>query len=323
MLLAVLALILGLIVLVWSADRFIDGASATAQHLGVPSLLIGMLIIGFGTSAPELMVSALAALQGNPSLALGNAYGSNIANIGMVVGLVAVLSPITVHSQIVRKELPILLGITLLSGALLLNGQLSRVDAGILLLVFAGLFTWSIVQGIRGKDDVLIGEVDSQLQAHAMALNKAITWLVVGLILLVASSRLLVWGAVEIATALGVSELIIGLTIVAIGTSLPELAAAIAAVRKNEHDLVLGNIIGSGLFNTLAVVGLAAAISPLQVEPAVLQRDWVLMFALTAALLIFALSRHGRGGRINRVEGGCLLLVYVAYLGWLGLHLAG
>ena len=323
MLLAVLALILGLIVLVWSADRFIDGASATAQHLGVPSLLIGMLIIGFGTSAPELMVSALSALQGNPSLALGNAYGSNIANIGMVVGLVAVLSPITVHSQIVRKELPILLGITLLSGALLLNGQLSRVDAGILLLVFAGLFTWSIVQGIRGKDDVLIGEVDSQLQAHAMALNKAITWLVVGLILLVASSRLLVWGAVEIATALGVSELIIGLTIVAIGTSLPELAAAIAAVRKNEHDLVLGNIIGSGLFNTLAVVGLAAAISPLQVEPAVLQRDWVLMFALTAALLIFALSRRGRGGRINRVEGGCLLLVYVAYLGWLGLHLAG
>ncbi len=323
MLLALLALILGLIVLFWSADRFIDGASAAAKHLGVPSLLIGMLIIGFGTSAPELMVSALAALQGNPSLALGNAYGSNIANIGLVIGLVALLSPIALHSQIVRKELPILLGITLLSGALLLNGQLSRLDAGILLLAFFALFGWSIVQGIRGRDDVLIGEVDSTLQAHPMPLGKAVAWLVIGLLLLVASSRMLVWGAVEIATALGVSELIIGLTIVAIGTSLPELAAAIAAVRKNEHDLVLGNIIGSGLFNTLAVVGLAAAISPLSVEPEVLQRDWVLMFALTAALLMFALSRRGRGGRINRVEGGCLLLVYVAYLGWLGLHLAG
>ena len=323
MLLALLALILGLIVLFWSADRFIDGASAAAKHLGVPSLLIGMLIIGFGTSAPELMVSALAALQGNPSLALGNAYGSNIANIGLVIGLVALLSPIALHSQIVRKELPILLGITLLSGALLLNGQLSRLDAGILLLAFFALFGWSIVQGIRGRDDVLIGEVDSTLQSHPMPLGKAVAWLVIGLLLLVASSRMLVWGAVEIATALGVSELIIGLTIVAIGTSLPELAAAIAAVRKNEHDLVLGNIIGSGLFNTLAVVGLAAAISPLSVEPEVLQRDWVLMFALTAALLMFALSRRGRGGRINRVEGGCLLLVYVAYLGWLGLHLAG
>lgn len=323
MLLALLALLLGLIVLVWSADRFIDGASATAQHLGVPSLLIGMLIIGFGTSAPELMVSALAALQGNPSLALGNAYGSNIANIGLVVGLVAVLSPIAVHSQIVRKELPILLVITLLSGALLLNGQLSRFDAGLLLLVFFALFGWSIVQGIKGKDDVLIGEVNSELAAHAMPLKKAIIWLIVGLILLVASSRVLVWGAVEIATALGVSELIIGLTIVAIGTSLPELAAAIAAVRKNEHDLVLGNIIGSGLFNTLAVVGLAAAISPLSVEPDLLQRDWIVMFALTLALLIFGLGRRGRGGRVNRVEGGCLLLAYVAYLGWLGMHLAG
>ncbi|SDU31356.1 calcium/sodium antiporter [Halopseudomonas salegens] len=323
MLLAALALIVGLIVLVWSADRFIDGASATALHLGVPSLLIGMLIIGFGTSAPELMVSALSALQGNPSLALGNAYGSNIANIGLVIGLVAVLSPITVHSQIVRKELPILLGITLLSGALLLNGQLDRLDAGLLLLVFFALFAWSIVQGIKGRDDVLIGEIDSSLQAHPMPMGKAIAWLVIGLLLLVASSRLLVWGAVDIATALGVSELVIGLTIVAIGTSLPELAAAIAAVRKNEHDLVLGNIIGSGLFNTLAVVGLAAAISPLSVEPALLQRDWVLMLVLTVALLVFALSRRGRGGRINRVEGGCLLLVYLGYLGWLGMHLAG
>lgn len=320
MLLALLALVVGLILLVWSADRFIDGASATAQHLGVPSLLIGMLIIGFGTSAPELMVSALSALQGNPSLALGNAYGSNIANIGLVLGLVALLSPIAVHSQIVRKELPVLLGITLLSGALLLNGQLNRLDAGILLLVFAALFGWSIVQGLRGRDDVLIGEVDSELASHPMSLGKAVFWLVVGLLVLIASSRLLVWGAVEIATALGVSELVIGLTIVAIGTSLPELAAAIAAVRKNEHDLVLGNIIGSGLFNTLAVVGLAAIISPLQIEPALLQRDWVLMFAMTLAVLLFA---FGRRRRINRVEGGCLLLVYLGYLVWLGTHMAG
>lgn len=317
MLLASLAILSGLVLLVWSADRFVDGAAATARHLGMSPLLIGMVVIGFGTSAPELAVSAMAASDGNPGLALGNAYGSNITNIALIIGLVALISPIDVHSGTLRKELPILLGLTMLAGWQLIDGQLTRVDGIVLLAVFSIVMGWSIYQGIRGKDDPLVGQTESELDSHPMPLNRAVIWLVVGLILLVASSRLLVWGAVTIAQSLGVSELIIGLTIVAVGTSLPELAAGLASVRKNEHDLVLGNIIGSGIFNTLAVVGLAATIQPLAVESVVLYRDWVLMAVLTLALFAMGFGLSGRKGRINRFEGGALLLVYLAYTGYL------
>lgn len=317
MLMALLAVIAGLALLVWSADRFVDGASATATHAGMPPLLIGMLIIGFGTSAPEMVVSALAAAQGNPGLALGNAYGSNITNIALIIGLVAVISPIAVHSQVVRKELPVLLGVTLLAGFQLIDGELSRMDAWVLLGAFFVLAGWSIVQGMRGRGDTLEGGYDSELQDRAMPLKKALFWLIAGLILLVVSSRILVWGAVHIAQSLGVSDLIIGLTVVAVGTSLPELASALAAVRKNEHDLALGNIIGSGLFNTLAVVGIAAGIMPLAVEPVVLYRDWVVMAALTLALFLMCIGLRGKQGRINRLEGGALLLAYISYTGYL------
>lgn len=317
MLPAFLALIAGLVLLVWSADKFIDGASATATHAGMPPLLVGMLIIGFGTSAPEMVVSALAASQGNPGLALGNAYGSNIANIALVVGLVALISPISVNSQVVRKELPILLGVTLLAGYQLIDGQLSRTDAWVLLLAFFLLMGWSIVQGVRGKGDAMASEYEAELKAKAMPLRRALIWLVVGLVLLVVSSRILVWGAVSIAQSLGVSDLVIGLTIVAIGTSLPELASALAAIRKNEHDLALGNVIGSGLFNTLAVVGIAAAIMPMAVESVVLYRDWILMFALTLGLMLMGFTFKERQGRINRVEGAGLLAVYGSYTGYL------
>ncbi|AQZ94373.1 calcium/sodium antiporter [Halopseudomonas phragmitis] len=317
MLLALGAVIVGLALLVWSADRFVDGASATATHAGVPPLLIGMLIIGFGTSAPEMVVSALAAMQGNPGLALGNAYGSNIANIGLVIGLVALISPITVHSQVIRKELPILLGVTALAGWQLLNGQLSRLDAWVLLAAFFLLMGWSVWQGIRGRGDALGSDLEAEVKDHAMPLGRALFWLLFGLVLLVVSSRILVWGAVSIAQGLGVSDLIIGLTIVAVGTSLPELASSLAAIRKNEHDLALGNVIGSGLFNTLAVVGIAAGIMPLAVEPAVLYRDWVLMAGLTVALFAMGFGLKGRQGRISRLEGGLLLAVYIGYSGYL------
>lgn len=323
MLLAFAAIVAGLIVLVWSADRFVDGASATAVHAGMPPLLIGMLVIGFGTSAPELVVSALAAMQGNPGLALGNAYGSNITNIALILGLVALISPITVHSQVVRRELPILLGVTLLAGAQLLDGAISRTDAWVLLAVFALLMGWSIVQGMRGKADALASETEAELVEAAMPLARALFWLAFGLLLLVLSSRLLVWGAVTVAQSLGVSELVIGLTIVAVGTSLPELASSIAAIRKNEHDLALGNIIGSGLFNTLAVVGLAGAIMPLEVESVVLWRDWLLMALLTLGLFVMGLGINGRQGRLNRVEGALLLLVYVSYSGYLAATIIG
>ncbi len=315
--LAALAVLAGLILLVWSADRFIEGAAATAKHLGMPTLLIGMVIIGFGTSAPELAVSAMASLDGNPGLALGNAYGSNISNIALIVGLTAVIAPIAVHFQVLRKEIPILLAITALAGYQLLDGELSRLDGWILLAVFAGVMGWSIVQGIRGKGDSLIGETESELAEHPMPLGKAVAWLVVGLVLLLVSSRMLVWGAVTIAQAMGISDLVIGLTIVAIGTSLPELASALAAVKKNEHDLILGNIIGSGIFNTLAVVGMAVAIHPLSVDSEVLYRDWTVMTALTIAMLLMGFGLTGQNRTISRLDGGLFLLTFLAYTGYL------
>ena len=314
---AIGAIIAGLVLLVWSADKFVEGAAATAKHLGMPALLIGMVIIGFGTSAPELAVSAMAAADGNPGLALGNGYGSNITNIALIVGLTAVIAPIAVHSQVLRKELPLLVVLTLIAGAQLLDGELSRFDGWVLLGVFAVVMGWSIFQGMRGKADAMAVEANAQMTDELMAMKTAILWLVIGLILLVVSSRLLVWGAVTIAQSLGVSDLVIGLTIVAIGTSLPELASALAAVRKNEHDLILGNILGSGIFNTLAVVGLAAVIEPLSVDPEVLYRDWSLMLALTLGLLVMGFGLTGWRKVISRFDGSILLLVYVAYTGYL------
>lgn len=317
MLMAIGAIIAGLVLLVWSADKFVEGAAATAKHLGMPTLLIGMVIIGFGTSAPELAVSAMAASDSNPGLALGNGYGSNITNIALIVGLTAIIAPIAVHSQVIRKELPLLLVLTLIAGAQLLDGELSRLDGGVLLGVFAAVMGWSIYQGYQGKEDSLAGDTETEMIAHPMPLKSAIIWLVVGLVLLIVSSRILVWGAVTIAQSLGISDLIIGLTIVAIGTSLPELASALAAVKKNEHDLILGNILGSGIFNTLAVVGLAAVIEPLSVAPEVLYRDWTLMFGLTLALLVMGFGLTGWRKLISRVDGALLLLVYVGYTGYL------
>ncbi|WP_193601543.1 calcium/sodium antiporter [Marinobacter salexigens] len=317
MVMAIGAIIAGLVLLVWSADKFVEGAAAVAKHLGMPALLIGMVIIGFGTSAPELAVSAMAAADGNPGLALGNGYGSNITNIALIVGLTAVIAPIAVHSQVIRKELPILVALTLIAGAQLLDGELSRFDGWVLLGVFAAVMGWSIFQGLRGKGDSLSDETEAQIGSELMPMKSAIVWLIIGLVLLVVSSRLLVWGAVTVAQTLGVSDLVIGLTIVAIGTSLPELASALAAVRKNEHDLILGNILGSGIFNTLAVVGLAAVIQPLSVEPEVLYRDWTLMLALTVGLLFMGFGMTGWRKLISRFDGSILLLVYVAYTGYL------
>ena len=314
MLLAIAAVIGGLILLVWSADKFVEGAAGTAAHAGMPPLLIGMLIVGFGTSAPEMVVSALAALEGNPSLALGNAYGSNISNIALILGVVAVMSPILVNSAILKKELPILTLITLLAGYQLIDGHISRMDAWILIGVLAVLMGWSIYAAMTGKGDVLAGEVETDLAEHPLPLKQSLFWLVVGLILLVVSSRALVW----IAQSLGVSDLIIGLTIVAIGTSLPELASSIAAVRKGEHDIAFGNVLGSNLFNTLAVVGIAGAIKPMSVDPAVLQRDWSLMMGLTLVLFVMGFGLWGRKGQITRANGIGLLVVYVAYMAYLG-----
>ncbi len=310
------AVFFGLVLLVWSADRFVEGAASTARHFGMPALLIGMVVVGFGTSAPEMVVSALAASQGNPGIALGNAYGSNITNIALILGLTAIISPIAVHSQVLRKELPLLTVVTALEAWLLYDGCITRLDAMLLLALFAGLMGWTIRQGLQTKADALESEMEQELVTHAMPLGRAVFRLLIGLVCLIVSSRVLVWGAVEIAQGFGVGDLIIGLTIVAIGTSLPELASSLIATRKGEHDLALGNVIGSNLFNTLAVVGIAGAIHPTAVEPEVFSRDMLVMVGLTLSLFVIGYGFRGPG-RINRFEGAGLLACYVAYSSYL------
>jgi cation:H+ antiporter len=311
--LSLTAIAVGFVLLLWSADRFIAGAASAARHLGAQPLLIGIIVVGFGTSTPEMVVSAMAAIDGNPDLALGNAYGSNIANIGLILGSAAIVAPLLVHSSIIRRELPVLLVISGLSGVLLLDGALPRLDALILLAAFLGLVAWSVAAAVHGRADALEKEVEQELIAHAMPLRRAAIWLAVGLVLLVVSSRILVWGAVTLAESLGVSDLIIGLTIVALGTSLPELATSLIAARKGEHDIATGNIVGSNMFNLLAVIGIASVIEPVQSVPRdILIRDWPIMMAMTVLLFVFAYGFR-RQGRINRFEGGLLLLAYIGY----------
>lgn len=312
MLLSFIAIAVGLTLLVWSAGKFVEGSAATAGYFGMPPLLIGMVVVGFGTSAPEMVVSALSATQGNPGLALGNAYGSNITNIALILGITALISPISVHSQVMRKELPILATVTALAAWQVWDGELTFVDALVLLGVFLLLLAWSIRQGMTQKNDALGTEVAEEMSHRSMPLRNAVLWLIAGLLLLIVSSRILVWGAVELALGLGVSDLIIGLTIVAVGTSLPELASSVIAARKGEHDIALGNILGSNLFNTLAVVGIAGTISPMVVAPEVFYRDIAVMAALTLSLFILGYGFRGPG-RINRLEGGLLLACFVSY----------
>lgn len=312
MLLETLAILAGLVGLIFGADRFVWGASEAASILGMPPLLIGMIIVGFGTSAPEMVTSLMAALDGAPQLAFGNAYGSNIANIGLILGLTALISPIAVQSRILKVELPVLCGITVLSVALLWDLHIGHFDAIVLLGVFALLIGGSILASVRSPEDALASDVETETEARESSLGRSIVWLVAGLVLLVVCSRGLVWGATSIASELGVSDLVIGLTIVAVGTSLPELASSVVAALKGQHDLALGNILGSNLFNTLAVVGIASAIFPTEVDPEILTRDMAVMGALTLVLFVMG-SGFGRQGQISRIEGGFLVVTYVSY----------
>ena len=312
---AIAAVVLGLAALVWSADRFVDGAAASARLLGVPPLLVGMVVVGFGTSAPELTVSALSAWQGSSAIALGNAWGSNICNIALILGLAAAIAPLSVQREALRFDLPVLLAATALSWALVRDGGVSRANAWILLGVFAAWLVGSCLLAVRTKR----GAAAADAPGGGLSGRMAAFWTLAGLAVLVASSRALVWGAVELAQALGVSDLVIGLTVVAVGTSLPELASSVTAARKGEDDLAVGNVIGSNLFNTLAVVGLAGAIRPMpETDPAIVARDIPAALALTVVLLLFAfgLPRRGGGrdGRIPRWGGVLLLAFYVAYM---------
>jgi len=323
MILFTLAIVIGFILLVWSADKFVEGAASTAKHLGMPTLLIGVLIVGFGTSAPEMVVSAVAAMEDNPTLALGNAIGSNIVNIALVLGVTALVSPIVVHSKIVKKELPLLILIVLVTGYLLIDDTLTMIEGIVLLGAFFALVGWSIYAAIKSKGDSLEDELERELKEHSMSLKDGIVWVGIGLVLLIISSRILVWGAVGVAHEFGVSDLIIGLTIVALGTSLPELAASVIAAKKGEHDIAIGNVVGSNMFNLLAVIGIATVINPMQNIPSeVLQRDWIIMLLLSVMLLAMAYGfKPKKDGVISRAMGSIFILCYIAYNSYLAISL--
>ncbi|MBR5940802.1 MAG: calcium/sodium antiporter [Neisseriaceae bacterium] len=312
MILSILAIIVGLIVLVFSADKFIDGSASVAKIIGIPSLIIGMLIVGFGTSAPEITVSIIAALNNSSGIALGNAYGSNITNIALILGVTAVIYPITAHQKIIRRDLPILTLLTLLSAYMVYDLTVSRLESWVLLGLFVLIMSFIVISDIKQhkKSNEFYQEEPPQ-----KSLPIAIFWVVIGFILLVASSKLLVWGSVEIAHKLGVSDLIIGLTIVAVGTSLPELAASVIAAKKGEDDIAIGNVIGSNMFNLMCVVGFAGVIRPIAAPAEVLYRDVAMMLFLNALLFAFFLTRRPT---INRPQGVLLLMCYIAYTAFLG-----
>ena len=312
MLVDCIAIVIGFILLIWSADRFIIGAAATARNFDVPPLIIGLTIVGFGTSAPEMMVAGFASYEGSPALAIGNALGSNITNITLVLGVAALIMPLDVHSRILKKELPLLLFATLLSIALLRDSTLDQFDGFVLISLLVLLMWWITRQGIRNQsNDALTNEYIEELP-NEMPTSHALFWLIVGLILLTISSKILVWGAVNIAMQLGISELIIGLTIVAIGTSLPELAASISGALKNEHDIAIGNVVGSNLFNTLGVLAIPGLIAPSTLTTGVLERDLPVVLILTISLFVMGYGFR-KQGRINRIEGGVLLSAFIAY----------
>jgi cation:H+ antiporter len=318
----ILAVILGFMILIWSADQFVDGAASLAQHWGISPLIIGMLIVGLGTSAPEMLVAASAALQGNAELGIGNAIGSNITNITLVLGATALMVALPIHSNIIKKELPLVLAAGLLAWYLLSDGEFGRTDGAILLFGLFATIGWMIftAKKVNNANDPLLEEGADELPTE-MPFKKALFWMIAGLLLLMFSSKLLVWGASNIAVELGISDLIIGLTIVAIGTSLPELAATISSARKGETDLAIGNIVGSNLFNTLGVLALPGLIAPSLVSAPVLNRDMPIMIGLTVLLIIFGIGCYKSArNKIIFWNGAVFLTLFIAYEGLLYYH---
>ena len=307
------AIVAGLLLLVWGADRFVHGAAALARNLGVAPLLIGLTIVAFATSAPEIIVSVLAASRGEPDLAIGNAIGSNTANIGLVLGTVAMLRPIELTSATLRREMPALLAVSLLTVTLFLDTYLSRVDGVVLLTGLVIVMVWLTRLGLRSaQTDPLLVDYDAEIPKDVSMLM-AFFWVALGLGMLLVGAELVVDGAIGIARELGVSEIVIGITLVALGTSVPELAVSIVSAIKGEFGLAIGNVVGSNIFNLLAVVGVAATIQPSALAPSVLSLHIFVMSAFT--LVLFAMTYEYDGqGRINRIEGAALLIAFIAYV---------
>jgi cation:H+ antiporter len=312
----IIIFLIGLAILSWSADKFVYGASALAKNLGVSPMMIGLTIVAMGSSAPEIVVSATASLAGNPDTAVGNSLGSNITNIALVLGLTAVLKPLVVSSTTLKRELPILLVITLIAVIFLSDNELTQIEGVTLItlfvLVLAGMAWLSFKVE---KNDPLIAETEEEIPSDVPTIN-AVMWVIIGLVMLPLSAHFLVESAVFIAAYFGVSDLVIGLTIIALGTSLPELAASIAGVRRGEDDLALGNIIGSNIFNILAVLAMPGLIAPGAIDINASTRDSYVMLGLTVILFVFCFNLRGTR-QINRYEGGMLVIAFCAYQYWL------
>ncbi|WP_285164049.1 calcium/sodium antiporter [Shewanella goraebulensis] len=308
----ILMLIAGLGVLVWSADRFVYGAAAFARNLGLPPMLIGLTIVAMGSSAPEMFVAATASMEGMSNTAVGNVLGSNVANITLILGITALLGAISVSSQTLKREIPLMLAATVLAGYLIHDGMLTRLEGGILLVAFFALMGYFIWQAMRNKQiDPLSDESDAEIPKNVPTLH-AIIWIIVGMILLPLSADWMVTGAVGIAKTFGLSDLVIGLTIIAVGTSLPELAACIAGVLKKEDDLAIGNIVGSNLFNILAVLAIPGLIAPGEIDAHASSRDFYMVLGTSTALAVLVLS-SGAKKQLTRWHGAILLVVFIAY----------
>ncbi|GGW80975.1 calcium/sodium antiporter [Alteromonas halophila] len=316
MLIQIAIFLIGLMVLSWSADRFVYGASALAKNIGVSPMMIGLTIVAMGSSAPEIVVSAMASLNGNMNTAVGNALGSNITNIALVLGITALFKPLWVSSTTLKRELPALMVISLIAVAFMWDGTLANYEGMILFALFIfvlAMMAWLSLQVEKG--DPLVRETSDEIPKD-VSNSAAVMWVAVGLVLLPLSAHYMVDSAVYIARYFGVSDLVIGLTIIALGTSLPELAASIAGVRKGEDDLVLGNIIGSNIFNLLAVLGMPGLLAPGELDPDAYGRDMYVMLGLTALLFIFSFNLTGKR-QISRFEGALLFIAFIGYQYWL------
>lgn len=320
MLEAVAFLIVGLVLLVWSADKLVFGSAALARNIGISPFVIGMTILAMGSSAPEMMVSATAALDGKTDTAVGNILGSNIANIALILGITALIKPLSISSTVIRRELPLMIAVTLLAGALLWDNHLGFYE-GILLFVLFAAFILAMLKISRSEQkngDTLLEEHESEIP-EGVSNWKAVMWVAIGLILLPLAASLLVDNSVIIAKYFGMSDLVIGLTIIAIGTSLPELAASLAGVLKGEDDMAVGNIIGSNVFNILAVMGLPGILNPSVLSSHAMGRDFWVMLAVSLLLVLMAL---GKSRSINRIEGAILFAAFLAYQVYLFMNMA-
>lgn len=314
MLLAFIAIIAGLVLLVWSSDKFVDGAVGLAEGLGMSKAMIGLTIVALGTSAPEIVVSIMSALAESPELAFGNAVGSNIANIGLVLGVTALIAALPVSPGLLKQDLPALLAVTAAAGFLCSDHMLSRQDGWAMMVMLLLLMYLMFRYKKEHKDEMISAESEEDIPDLGM--KESVFWFIVGTVILIGSSRLLVWGAIEVATALQVSEVVIGLTIVAIGTSLPELAASVASALRRHHDIALGNIVGSNILNLLAVLSAGAVIYPIEISEQNFLRDYGSMTAITLLLAAFILwPRKNR--QLSKPEGAILLIGYIGYLGFL------